>query len=154
PDGRWAVTINERSLSYTFNHKIKPAVYLCDLDKKERKQIFAGSFNIAKIYWQNDSKGFYAINQLTNHKDYLMAYIEEPHHYNLPDGKVTRVDLHWLRGLADSAEGFAVTPDGFVALLADGVRHAARRYVKKEAAWEPTRLDLKNTEHIRISKDG
>lgn len=154
PDGRWAVTINERSLSYTFNHKIKPAVYLCDLEKKSRQQIFKGKFNIAKVYWQHDSQGFYALNQFTNHKEFLMAYVEEAHHFNLADGQVTRVDLHWPRGLADGAEGFAVTPDGFVALLANGVRHAAQRYVKKGTGWEPAKLDLKNVQQIRVSQDG
>jgi len=46
-----------------------------------------------------------------------------------------------------SAEGFAVTPYGFMALLADGVRHEARRYTKEEhGAGEPTKLDVKNVE--------
>ena len=154
PDGRWAVTVNERSLSYTFDHRIKPAVYLWDLEKNDRKQIFDGKFNIAKIYWQQDSKGFYAINQFTNHPRYLMAYIEEPWHFDVADGKAQRVDLQWPRGLADAAEGFAVTPDGFVALLANGVSHAMQRYVRKGTNWTPSRIDATNLQEIRVGKDG
>jgi len=60
-------------------------------EKKHRKQVFVGNFNIAKVYWQNDSNGFFAINQFTHHKDFLMAYIEELHHFNVADSKVTRV---------------------------------------------------------------
>src|SRR5207245_2306218 len=59
PGGRYAVTIHERSLSYTFNHKVKPAVYLYDLERKERKKVFVeAKFNISKVHWQPDGKGF------------------------------------------------------------------------------------------------
>jgi dipeptidyl aminopeptidase/acylaminoacyl peptidase len=154
PDGRWAVTIHERSLSYTFDHRIKPAVFLCDLAKNERKRVFGDTFNITKVYWQHDSKGFYAVNQFTRHPRYLMAYVEELHHYDLADQKGSRVELDWPRGLADSAEGFAVTSDGFIALLANGVRHSARRYVEEAGAWKSHTLDLKNVQELRVSKDG
>lgn len=155
PGGRHAVTIHERSLSYTFNHKVKPVVYLYDLEKNERKQVLAGpKFNISKIHWQRDGKGFYAVNQFTSHPRFVMGYVEELYHYDLDGDKATRVNLDWERGLADSAEGFAVTPDGFVALLADGVRHAARRYVRKGNTWESLKMAPTNLQAIRVSKDG
>ncbi len=154
PDGKYAVTIHERSLSYTFDHRLKPAVYLYDLVKNERKRIFGDKFNIAKIYWQHDSKGFFAINQFTNHPRFLMAYIEELYHFNLADASAARVELNWPRGLADSSDGFAVTPDGFVALLADGVRHVAQRYVKTGAKWTTVGLTPTNLQEVRVSNDG
>jgi len=154
PDGKYAVTIHECSLCYAFDHKIKPKVFLYDLEKQERKQIFTGKFNVAKVYWQHDSKGFYAINQFTSHQRFLMAYIEELHHFNVADGNTTRVDLKWPRGLADNADGFAVTPDGFVALLADGVRHAAQRYVKNGSTWDARKIDATDMQEIVISNDG
>jgi dipeptidyl aminopeptidase/acylaminoacyl peptidase len=154
PDGRYAVTIHECSLCYPFDHKIKPKVYLHDLEKKERKQIFAEKFNVTRVYWQRDSQGFYAINRFTNHARYLMAYIEELHHYHVLNHQTTKVDLKWERGLADDAEGFAVTPDGFVALLANGVRHTARRYVKQDGIWSARTIDVPNMQAIRLSNDG
>ncbi len=155
PDGRYAVTIHERSLSYTFDHKVKPVVYLYDLEKKERKLIFnAPRFNIAKVYWQHDSKGFYAVNYFTNHPRFLMAYVEELYHFTLAGDAATRVDLGWERGLADAEAGFAVTPDGFVALLADGVRHVAQRYVRKGKTYEAKKLNAPNMQEVRASKDG
>ncbi len=155
PDGRHAVTIHEQSLSYTFNHKIKPVVYLYDLKAKTRKQIFAGQkFNIAKVHWQPDGKAFYAINQFTSHPRFLMAYVEELYHFDVGSETATRVDLDWERGLADASEGFAATPDGFVALLADGVRHAARRYVRKNNTWESHKLAPTNLQALRVSNDG
>ena len=56
------------------------------------------------------------------------------------------VNLEWERGLADASEGFAATPDGFVALLANGIRHAARRIYPQERqlgvhpSWHTTNL--------------
>jgi dipeptidyl aminopeptidase/acylaminoacyl peptidase len=154
PGGRYAVTVHERSLSYTFDNKIKPAVYLFDLQSKERKQLFEGKFNIAKIYWQPDGKGFYAVNQRTNHPRYLMAYVEELYHYDTGSGKTTPIDLDWERGLADAAEGFAATPDGFVALLASGVRHTAKRYVRQNDTWQSLKFAESNLQAVRVSKEG
>ena len=150
PDGKYAVTIHERSLSYTFDHRIKPAVFLYDLTTKKRTQIFVGKFNIAKVYWQHDSKGFYAINQFTNHPRFLMAYIEEPFHYRVADGSTTKVKLGWERGLADGAEGFAVTPSGFAALLANGTRHVLQVHTGGDW-WETKPTDIQG---LRVSKDG
>ena len=117
--------------------------------------MFAGpKFNIARIHWQPDGKGFYAINQFTNHPRFLMAYVEDLYHYDLGNDAQTRVNLSWERGLADAGEGFAAMPDGFVALLADGVRHKARRYVRRNNAWEPLSLDRANLQAVRVSKDG
>jgi dipeptidyl aminopeptidase/acylaminoacyl peptidase len=154
PDGRYAVTIHERSLSHTFDHRIKPVVYLYDLKRDERKQIFLGpKFNLSNVHWQHDSKGFYAVNQYTNHHCFLMAYIEELYHFDLASDSATRVPLNWQRGLADGSGGFAVTPDGFVTLLADGVRHVAQRYVRKGKAWEAAPLGVKHPQEMRVSKD-
>lgn len=153
PNGKYAVTIHECSLCYTFNHKIKPKVYLHDLLKKERKQIFGDKYNIAQIYWQHDSKGFFAINHFTNHPRFLMAYIEELYRFDLAGDVATKVDLQWERGLADSAEGFAVTPDGFIALLADGVRHLPKRYLNDGERWQSVNLST-DMQQVRVSKDG
>ena len=43
PDGKWAVTIHERSLSYAFDHRVKPAVYLCDLVQEHAHASFQRS---------------------------------------------------------------------------------------------------------------
>ena len=82
-----------------------------------------------------------------------MAYVEELHHYNLSDNQSTRVDLEWPNGLGDSADGFAITPDGFVALLANGIRHEARRYYKNGNSWAAAKLDINNVQELRASKD-
>lgn len=154
PDGRYAVTIHERSLSYTFDNKIKPVVILDDLQTGQRTQIFnAPKFNIAHIAWQRDSKGFYAVNQFTTSPRYLHAYMLELYHYDIAAGAATKVNLNWERGLADYAS-VAITADGFVALLADGVRHSVRRYVRKDTQWDSRAMTAKNWQEMQIGKDG
>jgi dipeptidyl aminopeptidase/acylaminoacyl peptidase len=153
-DGRYAVTIHERSLSYAFDNKIRPVVYLYDLDTKQRTQIFNGpKFNISHIAWQRDGKGFYAVNQFTNSPRYLHAYMLELYHYDLATSSAVKVNLGWERGLADDA-GIAVTSDGFVTLLADGVRHSLRRYVRNGKQWDAQPMTAKNLQEIRVGKDG
>ena len=154
PDGRYAVTVHERSLSFAFDNKIRPVVFLNDLETKQRTQIFnAPKFNISNIAWRLDGKGFYAVNQFTTSPRYLHAYMLELYHYDLASGNVAKVNLGSERGLADDGS-IAVTADGFVALLADGVRHTLRRYVRKDALWQAQPLTAKNLQEIRVGKDG
>jgi dipeptidyl aminopeptidase/acylaminoacyl peptidase len=170
PDGRHAVTVHERSLSYTFDHKIKPAVFLHDLEQGEARQVFKEpAFNIQSVHWQSDSKGFFAVNAFTSHPRFLMAYVLELYHFDLARGEPAKVDLGWSRGLADGAEGFAAGGDGFVALLADGIRHKAARFTRrnpgpaapavgaKEMSWQREWLDGQDTRQmfaLRLSRDG
>jgi len=98
-DGHHAVTIHERSLSYEFDNKIKPAVFLYDLEKGEHKQIYnEAKYNISAIHWDRDSKGFYAVNQFTHDPRYVIAYIAEAHYFRLADGATAQVNLGWERG--------------------------------------------------------
>jgi dipeptidyl aminopeptidase/acylaminoacyl peptidase len=170
PDGRYAVTIHERSLSYTFDHKVKPAVILHDLKEGETRQIFKGPpFNILNVHWQSDSKGFFAVNAFTTHPQFLMAYVLELYHFDLAKDEPAKVDLGWSKGLADGAEGFAAAGDGFVALLADGIRHKPARFTRlkpgpagagigpKETTWKRDWLEGPDTRQmfaLRLNRDG
>lgn len=143
PDGRRAVTIHERSLRYTYDHKVKPHVYLYDLEKGGRQQLFQESkFNIHQVVWARDGKSFYAANQFTTHPQYVMATVLDLYHHDVGTGRTVKVDLEWERGLAaefsdgDLLPGLHATEDGFLALLADGVRNRAARYRRDGDGWK------------------
>src|SRR5207248_8358498 len=101
-----------------------------------------------------DGKGFYAASQYTTHPQYVHATVTELYHYDLAGGEVCKVDLGWERGLAAHAEnayreGVAATPDGFLALLADGVRNRAARYVRTgPGAWRREWLEGSHASHL------
>lgn len=154
PNGRYAVTIHERSLSYTFDQKVKPVVYLHDLKEGQQRQIFQGKqFNIATIHWQPDSQRFYAVNRFTTSQRFLYAWVHELYESDL-QGRVVQVDLQWKRGLADDSNAFAVLPDGFVALLANGVRHKLARYRRTGAGWQRDWRADPNLYTVLASRDG
>ncbi len=154
PDGRHAVLIHERSLSYTFDQRVPPAVFLYDLQTLARRQLFAWPHrHVSHIRWQSDSKGFYAISPYTRHPLYLMAYVNELYHCDLA-GAATRVELDWPRGLVDGEGSFTVTPDGFLALLADGVQQRAARYTRQGHSWKREMLPREHVQALVASKDG
>src|SRR5205085_121477 len=52
PDGKSAVTFHSRSLRYTFDNRVKPAVYLYDLTTGQRRQVFADAkYNLSSAQW-------------------------------------------------------------------------------------------------------
>ncbi|HYP29859.1 MAG TPA: prolyl oligopeptidase family serine peptidase [Blastocatellia bacterium] len=134
PDGSKAVTVHERSMRYVYDGKVKPAVFLYDLNSGERGQIFEDrKFNIDRVRWARDGRGFYASSELSSHPEYTNATITELYFYDLAGKAPVKVDLGWENGLAANIE---VTGDGFLALLANGVRHRAARYTRTGAGWK------------------
>ncbi|MEP6924997.1 MAG: prolyl oligopeptidase family serine peptidase [Pyrinomonadaceae bacterium] len=133
PDGNHAVTIHGQSLSYSYDNKDKPFVFLYDLKTGERQQIFNETrFNIDEVVWAQDGKGFYAVNDFKENPRYLWAVLHEIYYYDLATGKPVKVNLDWENGLTGS---FVATNDGFIALLANGVRNKVARYTRAGNSW-------------------
>jgi dipeptidyl aminopeptidase/acylaminoacyl peptidase len=163
PDGRYAVAIHHRSLSYTFDNKIKPAVMLHDLHTGAARRLFTEPhWNIHHLRWSPDSRGFYALNLHSSQPRFDQAGVLYLHYYDLARHAAAPIDLDWERGLADEAEkedhpAFTATRDGFIALLADGVRNKAARYTRTEAGWRRQWVTGEHTDHIfalQASSDG
>jgi dipeptidyl aminopeptidase/acylaminoacyl peptidase len=163
PDGRYAVAIHQRSLSYTFDNKIKPAVVLHDLHNGEARPIFTQPhWNIHHLRWSPDGRGFYVISLHTSQPRFDQAGVLHLHYYDLARHAATAIDLDWERGLADEAEkedepAFAATRDGFIALLADGVRNKVARYTRTAAGWRREWVTGKHADHVfafQASSDG
>lgn len=154
PDGRHAVALHERSLRYTFDNKIKPHLFLYDLETGRRRPIFREPhWNIRHIRWQPDGRGFYVINLHNTQPRFNQAGVLHLHHYDLARNSSTPVDLAWDRGIAgqegnDEEPGFLVTRDGFLALLADGVRNKLARYTRTENGWRRDFLTGEHADHI------
>lgn len=163
PDGRHAVAIHQRSLRYTFDNKIKPAVLLHDLPNSKARRLFTEAhWNIQRVHWSPDGRGFYAINLHNSQPRFAQAGVWQVHYYDLARNAVVPVDLAGKSGLADEPEdkdvtSFAVTQAGFVALLADGVRTKVAHYTRAGAGWRRTSLTGEHADHIfalEASPDG
>ncbi len=142
PDGKWAVVSAERSLSYEFDSKTPPETRLVDLATGEARRLFAEPIDGWQVLpfavqWERDGSGFYFADAFTHDPTYRNATVTHLYHHDLASGRTVAVDLGWDRGLGD---GYAVLPDGFVALLADGVHDRLARYRRQGAGW--SRQDL------------
>jgi Tol biopolymer transport system component len=135
-DGRRAVTIHERSLHYEYDNRVKPLVFVYDLETGARTQVLDDpQVNVRHVVWARDGTGFYAISAYSRHPQYVMAAISRLYYYDLASGSAVQVDLAWENGLAHWEQTFDVTPDGFVALLADGARPRVARYARSGDHW-------------------
>lgn len=173
PDGRRAVVTAQQSLSYEFDQRVPPETFLVDLETGERRRLElvepaadGGTRELLPfdVRWELDGSGFYFADAYTTHPVYRNATVTRLHHYQLAGdgeggGRHSRVDLAWERGLGG---GYAPTRDGFVALLADGVRYRPARYVETEAedgspSWRRHELAGSHDSNIdrwEVSEDG
>jgi dipeptidyl aminopeptidase/acylaminoacyl peptidase len=156
PDGRWAVALHQRSLSFQFDHRVPPALVLHDLKTGTTRGLLEGTRLLAtSAEWVPDSKGFYFVPQHSSHPTYFTASIQLLQYVDAETGRATPVDLQWKNGLGSPR--VLPTADGFLALLADGVRFRPARYTRAGSGW--TRQDLSG-EHARsvfdwaLGKDG
>lgn len=130
PDGRRAVVAAQQSLSFEFDSKVPPHTRLVDLETGASERLFAEPVEgrpllPRDVRWRRDSGGFYFVDDYSSHPLYRSAAVPRLWHHDLETGTTRRVELDWDRGLG---RGYAVVPDGFVALLADGVHERLARY--------------------------
>lgn len=155
PDGRRAVAVHERSLGFAYDNKVKPAVFLHDLETGERKQLFGDrKFNPGVPRWTRDGKGFFLTSDYTSHPLYVHATITELYHYDLAADRISKVDLGWDNGLA--SHNIEVTDDGFLALLAAGARNRPARFRRAGETWQREWLSgerASNLFDLKLGKD-
>ncbi len=154
PDGKKAMTVHQQYLSFEWDHKILPKVFLYDLANGERKEILAGQRIVpAEIRVAPDGSGFYFAVPYSSDPRFFTASVTLLYFYDLAAGKEVKVDLGWENGLG---AGLETTPDGFVTLLAAGARFLPARYVKTGSAWKRTDLGgehVKNLFGFALSRD-
>ena len=157
PGGRHAVTIHERSLSYNFDHKDQAS---CLPLRSEIDQA-ASSYSPGRRSTLPASTGNLTAKGSTR---------------STPDSQATRgfswrtsksytiMILATRRRPVSTSTGNAawrmrprVCRDSLTVswrLLADGVRHAARCYIRRNGNWEPLKLAPTALQAIRVSNDG
>ena len=132
-DGKWAVAVASRELSYAWDQKIAPATYLVDLASGRRSEIFTGGkIRPITLRWARDNAGFYAVAPYSSDPRFFTATVEKLFFYDISAAKTTEVNLDWDRYLGGE---FDTTEDGFIALLADGVHFKPARYTKRGDTW-------------------
>ncbi len=154
PDGKKAMTVHGQYLSFEWDQKILPRTFLYDLVKAERKELFAGQ-RIVPMSLESapDGSGFYALTPYSSDPRFFVASIMLVRFYNIASGQSMKVDLSWENGVGG---GFEVTPDGFITLLAAGIRFQPARYVKTGLAWKKANIEgdhVKNLFGLTVSKD-
>ena len=177
PDGKYVITHHNRSLTYIYDQEIRPQVILSGLNEKKKPINLSdkltgkpGALAIQQIYWTPDGKGFYIVSAYTSHPKFVIATIMKVHYFDVETETLRPVDLQWDNGLAvgiDEVQGilqqrdmFAVTKDGFIALLADGVNNTLAKYKldAKEWVWSKDTVNPisanRNFIGLRTGKDG
>ncbi len=155
PDGRKAVVVAQRSLSYEYDQKVPPRAELLDLATLESRPLFEdGAIRPHEVRWAADGSGFYLVNDFSRHPVYRTATVSELHFHDVASGGTARVDLGTPRGIAGACEP---APDGCVALLADGVRLRPARFARSGSGWRRTDLEGEHAaslDDIALSRDG
>ncbi len=166
PDGKYAFYERTQSKMYmpgqTYSGDIPFDNYLLDLESGDERQIFAEMRSTGGAVWSPDSKTLYAVN----------LYYEDPNAYafraealalDISTGAEDSVDLDWPKGM-EMMSPFGLpntpmrpTPDGFIAILADGCNPKIARYIKSGDEWEQVILEGEhqgNIFYIEASPDG
>jgi dipeptidyl aminopeptidase/acylaminoacyl peptidase len=132
-DGKRAVAVARRELSYAWDEKTPPATYIVDLATGARTQIFPGRALLPKrVRWARDNSGFYVIAPFSDSPRFYTASIQKLYFYDLASSSAREVDVDWERAMGLSLE---ITQDGFVALLRDGVYTKPARYTRRGSTW-------------------
>jgi dipeptidyl aminopeptidase/acylaminoacyl peptidase len=165
PDGKYAFYERTRSKMYvpgqTYYGDIPFNNYLLDLEGGDEEPVFPGMRSTGGAVWSPDSGTLYAVD----------LYYEDPNPYafraealalDISTGEESSIDLDWPRGM-EMMSPFSLpntpirpTPDGFIAVLADGCNPKIARYIKSGEEWEQIMLEGEhqgNIFYIEVSPD-
>jgi dipeptidyl aminopeptidase/acylaminoacyl peptidase len=147
PDGRWAVALHQQSVSFEFDHKEPPVVKLHDLERGSTRTLLEGQrVLIRRAEWSPDSKGVFLVQEYSSDPAYFMATIQLLQYVDVESGTAAPVDLGWTAGLG--SDEVLPTLDGFLALLADGVRFRPARYTRSGSGWTKQDLSGEHTKNL------
>lgn len=156
PNGQMAVTSHHQYLSFEWDHRILPKTFLFNLTTGEKKEILIGRRILPQSFnWAKDGSGFYLVAPYSTDPRFFTASISLLYFYDVNQEKLVQVDLAWANGLAQ--RDIEVTPEGFLAFLADGVKFKLARYVKHGLQWKKIEIKGGHVGHIfnlTVSEDG
>lgn len=132
-DGKFAVTVNSRELSYAWDQKTPATINIVNMATGESRQILTdGKLRVQEARWALDNSGIYMIAPFFSDPRFDYGSIEKAYFYEPSSDHIRPIDLGWDNGLGF---GFEVTNDGFFALLADGTHMKLAHYVKSGDSW-------------------
>lgn len=135
PDEQNVVVSESRELSYQYDRKIAPAIWIFNLSNGTRKQIFTeNNVHPRVVKWSADSSGVYAIAPYSHLTAEPSGFARLVYFYDIGTGTQSNVELSWEKGVG-FLQRFEITPDGFLVFLADGVRFKPARYVRHGSTW-------------------
>ncbi|GAB4234403.1 MAG: prolyl oligopeptidase family serine peptidase [Acidobacteriota bacterium] len=141
PDGQWVAAVHQRSLRFAYDHEITPSLNLVRVADGEVIPVEPERRMVPRqLEWTKDSKGLFYATEYSSHPKYFTATITILNYFDLDSRQARQVDLDWANGLGGYSRSIIATDDGFLALLADGVRFRPARYVRAGAEWR--RRDL------------
>jgi dipeptidyl aminopeptidase/acylaminoacyl peptidase len=155
PSGELAVIRAQQSLSFEFDARVPPKYFVVDLGDGAREQILGDTDLLpSSVHWRPDSSGLYLLDEHSSHPTYRHATIGRLWHHELGSGATEEVDVGWERGFS---RHLAVSQDGLVALLADGVHYRPVWIEQSDSGWtraELTGEHVSNLDSIAVTADG
>ena len=102
-DGKSAVTINSRELSYAWDQKTPASVNIVNMSSGESRQILTdGKIRVQEARWALDNSGIYLIAPFFSDPRFDYGSIEKAYFYEPSSDHVTPVDLAWETGWASA----------------------------------------------------
>lgn len=129
-DGRYAVSVHNRSTRFVFDALVPPVTFLHDLQNGTSEQLFPSTRMIpSNVHWTFGNNGFYFTAAYSTHPVYVSGSIDKLYFFDLNTRSHREMDLGWARGV-----GTGITPvaDGLVVSLANGARDLIARYTLEQ----------------------
>ena len=148
PNGKKVVVSEGQELSYQWDRKTAPAVWIFDFASGQSKRIFTEGTVIPRVIkWAADNSGVYAIAPFSTVMREPSGFARLLWFYDDAFGTTTKVNLDWENGIG-FLQRFEVTPDGFFVLLADGVRFKPARYTHHGNTWSHEWIEGEHEKNI------
>jgi len=118
----------------TSDPRLQPKQYLFDLKTCKTIEIFSEQyFDPSQFKWTNDSKGFYASDEISDDPENEGNGIRELYYFDISTLNYEKVFLDWEYAIGEGI--YEVTKEGIIVQLANGSKMKSRYYFIKHGKW-------------------
>ncbi len=161
PDGKWAFTVHQKSLSYEYDAKVRPECYLTDTESGVSSRVFdGGRFDVTAVQWEPKSEALVAAYSWSNDPLSVEATVTRLARLEAATRKVTPIEATFEPGISSDPgtyePTFSVGESGILAMMCRGAVNRPVLLERRGDSWreKPLQMDSPDTAFNLVAVPG
>ncbi len=149
PDGRWAFTVHQKSLSYEYDAKVPPEYFLTDTETGVSSRVLdGGRFNVSSVQWEAKSDALIAAYAWSNDPLSVEATVTRLARVEAASRRVTPIEATFDPGISSDPGTYEATysvgESGILAMMCKGAVNRPVLLERSGNSWREKPIEIES----------